>query len=279
MSAETAVKETVVTPKAETTVTPQPKQDIISKISKIEPAAPETPLNSDLDQIKDPVARKLVEEKIKNLEKGFNQKFMSLADEKKALADERAKMNQPWTPERLKQELSRPDFVQATQILQSERVPEGTGISQEQWSFLTPEEKSELLKPINDLKREVDGLKSVNQSVMRDKIDTTLKAKWEDYEPSKVDQFFQAVNERRLSDEQLIEMSWKALNFDRYIERAHKLGLEGRHSDLQEKINGSSFSGTGHTSPQEEPPKRTENESSQSFFKRLADWRSMNRPK
>lgn len=227
-----------------------------------------------LDQIKDPVAKQLLQEKITNLEKHFNQKYMKVSEDQKALEAERAKLNQPWTPEKLKAELQRQDFINSAQMLQSEQAPANAPVSQEQWSYLTPEERGEIMRPIQNLQKQVEGLQIQNQSVMRDKIDTTMKSKWGDYDPSKVDSFLGQVNNRQISDEQLIEMSWKALNYDRYVERAHKLGLEGRQIELQEKQQGSSFSsGNGHTNPQQEPPKREANESSPNYFKKLADWR------
>lgn len=275
-------KETVATPAPvakEAPVTPK-VDDLMKNISKpdqtpVQVAESEvlSQAKTELDQIKDPVARKLVEDKIRNLEKGYNQKYMSLADEKRVLEAERNRLNAPWTPDRLKSELAKQDFISSAQTLNSMRPPEGTGVSDEQWSYLTPDEKAQIMRPIEELNRKISVLETQNQSVVRDKIDTTMKSKWGDYDPSKVDQFFQTVNDRRLSDEQLIDMSWKALNFDRYVERAHKLGLEGRQSDLQEKFNSTSFSGSGNAQVQEEPPKRGESENSQTFFKRLADWR------
>lgn len=274
-------KEAEVKPVVTQEAVAKPEFNIHKEVSKPEPTPTQVDAIADaratLDQIKDPVAKQILQDKITNLEKGFNQKYMTLAEERKALESERAKLNQPWTPDKLKSELQRQDFIQSAQMLQSEQAPANAPVSQEQWSYLTPEERAEIMRPMMEMKREIDGLKIQNQSVMRDKIDTNMKSKWGDYDASKVDNFLGQVNNRQISDEQLIEMSWKALNYDRYVERAHKLGLEGRQMELQEKQQGSSYSsGNGHQSPQLDPPKREANESSPNFFKRLADWRRAN---
>jgi hypothetical protein len=287
MPPEVKKEEAVTEPSPAQTATPEKKEDLFSMISKAEPveqkpaAQTESEIlaeaKKELDGITDPAHKKILEDKIKNLERGYNQKYMQLAEERKRLEAERQSLNSVWTPERLKAELSKQDFLEAAKMLVPETAPPESGISQEQWNFLTTEERAELMKPITELKKKVDSLEAQNQmamqATMRNKIDTELKAKWADYDPLKVDTFFEKVQNRQVPDEQLFELAWKGLNFERYVERAHKLGLDGRTKDIQEKVNSTSYPGAGHAAPQEEPPKRNDGETSPSYFKRLSDWR------
>ena len=281
-------KEGIVSPVKEAVTTPEVKEDILSRVSRqevVKPASveidPVAEVNDALSKIQDPVARQILQEKLKNIDKGvgqrfnaINQKELALLERERTLNSEMAKLNLGWTPERLKQEISKQDFIQSAQSLQSSQPPEGAPVTQEQWSYLTPEERAQIMQPIEQLKREVGELKGLNQSVMRDKIDTAMKTKYEDYDPRMIDGFLGQVNNRQVTDDQLIEMSYKALNYDRNVNRAYQLGKEGRSQEIGEKQNASSYSvSSGNTTPQSEPPKREASESASTFFRRIADWR------
>lgn len=231
-----------------------------------------------IDEIKDPQAKQLVEELKKSLERGYNQKFMKLANEKKEVENLRkqleAQTNQPWTPERVQQLLRDPNFAQAASVVQQSAPPADWSGSQEEWSTLTPNEKRQFTELRNAVSQQQMQLNRMLISSEEQKI----KDKYPDYDPNMVERWYKDAAEGRIPEGQIRELIHKALNFEKYVEGGYKFGLEDRNVMLREKAGAMS---PNHVQTQTvtDVPKRAEGESSRSLFAKLARMRLANNQK
>lgn len=254
-------------------------QDIIKQVGSIKPEAEKSdepalpPVN--LDEIKDPQARAYLEKRIKEMESGLNKKFMDVASKSKEAdrikAEYEAKLNAPYTPQRIQELLQRPDFVQSAQTLQQMAPPTNFEGNQEQWSNLSEGEKQRI-QNAESLSRQTQS--QLNQILML-QIDQRISNRFPDYDSKAVDGFFKEAYEGRVPDEQLREMIHKALNFDRYVTNAYKYRMEDDATLNKDKINGVSHVGL-ETQFSDEKPKIEKGERPRDFFRRLANF-NMNR--
>ena len=230
---------------------------------------------SEIDSIKDPVAKKLIEEKLKLLEKGYNQKYMKLANERKQAEELRkqleAQTNQSWTPERVQQLMRDPNFVQSAQALQATQAPQTFEGTQDEWSALSTSEK----RTITEAKNEAIQTRQQLNRMMISMEEVKIKEKFPDYEGTSVEKFYRDAAEGRIPEGQIRELIHKAQKFDQYLERAYKFGLEDRNQMLREKANGISQQGIT-TQTIAETPKPAEGERGRNFFARLAKGRLQN---
>ena len=104
-----------------------------------EPPVEEIQTEAELNKL-DPISRAIIEKKVKDLESGYNKKYQTLATQRKEIEDLKAKLSN-WTPQRLKDELNRPDFIQSMQTLQQSAPPQDWQGSTEEWSSLNDSEK------------------------------------------------------------------------------------------------------------------------------------------
>jgi hypothetical protein len=225
-----------------------------------------------IEQIKDPEAKKLVEELKLSLEKGFNQKFMKLANEKKETEALRLKLeaqtNQPWTPERVQALLRDPNFAQSAASLQQSAPPADWSGSTEEWSTLTPNEK----RQFSELRGAVQNQQNQLNRMLISSEEEKIKAKYPDYDPNNVERWYKDAAEGRIPEGQIRELIHKALNFEKYVEGGYKFGLEDRNVMLREKSQGMSPNSV-NTQTVADVPKRAEGESSRSLFAKLAKMR------
>ena len=250
--------------------------DIIKHIGSLKPEERKDvtdpiipPIN--LDEIKDPVARAFVEKRIKELESGVNKKFMDAANQRKEAdrikTEYEAKMNEPMTPQKLKEWLNRPDFVQSAQTLQQMAPPSNFDGNQEQWSNLSDGEKQRMANTEN-LSRQTQA--QLNQ-ILQFQIDQRITNRFPDYDSKAVDSFFKDAYEGRIPDEQLREMIHKAQNFDRYVTNAYKYRQEDDTKLNRERTDGMTTTGL-ETQTAEDKPKMKPGERSGDFFKRISTW-------
>lgn len=231
-----------------------------------------------IEEIKDPQARQLVEELKKSLEKGYNQKFMKLANEKKETENLRlrleAQTNQPWTPQRVQQLLNDPNFTSAAQQVQQSQPPQEWSGSTEEWSTLTPNEK----RQFSELRQTVAQLQQSQTRQLISSEEEKIKAKYPDYDPNNVERWYKDAAEGRIPEGQIRELIHKALNFEKYVEGGYKFGLEDRNVLLREKA-GAMSPNSVTTQTVTDVPKRAEGESSRSLFAKLAKMRLSNNQK
>lgn len=213
--------------------------------------------SADIDNIKDPEAKAWAQKAYKSFEKGYQEKFQELAEVRKSL--EAKKEPSTWTPERLQQEMNKPDFVQAANnVLQTQPKDDD--------SILSESEKQKM----KNLENEVRNLKQ--QSLVSSKIvqDEQLKSKYANYNPEAVDILTADLIAGKVQATR--EHLYKVLDYDAGIRRAYELGKSDKKIDNVEKINSMSTDGktvVGDSSV----PKIEEGESNKNYFLRLASRR------
>lgn len=221
-----------------------------------------------LDDIKDPAARKIVEDKIKNLESHYNKKYQSNAEKERQLEslrqDLERKTNQPWTPQRVQEILKDQSFVQAAQTVASQQAPQGFTGTTEEWSALTESEK----KNIQELQRQVQNQNLQLNRMLITKDEEQLKQRYSDYDSEKVENFYRDVSEGRIPEIQIRELIYKALHHDDHLERTYQYAMQDKTAVIQNKINGSTQLGL-NTQTAPEPIKRAEGERGRDLFMKI----------
>ncbi len=259
----------VQTPPAEQ---PEPqKVDLITRVSQVKvEAKPEVKtedgkfnindLDAEIEKIPDPSLKSQFTEFKKSLLRGENQKYQEVANLRKQYEQKLAESSS-WTIDRLKQEMNRPDFVQAAnQILQSQ-APQGSGMSNEQWSALSDTDKAEF----NQLKQKIDILERTNWETLKTQQDAQLSQKYANYDAGAVARLTDDLVSHRVQATQ--EHLWKVIDYENAVNRAYELGLQDKNNFNQERVAGMTMPG-GNNMTQPQTIDRLKGETVQAFFKR-----------
>ena len=202
----------------------------------------------------------------KSFQKGFNQKFQEIAELRKSLEAQKQQTTS-WTPEKLQQEMNKPDFVQAAQQIIKTQNPKESGLTDEEWSTLSEAEKTKL----NKMEQELQALKQqtfLNEMRAQNLVeDERLKTKYSNYNPQAIDTITADLlaNKVKATREHL----WKAIDYEDAGRRAYELGKADKKLETQEKITSMSTTGTTVVGD-ESVPKMEEGETSKQYFLRLA---------
>ena len=265
---------------SEPVVTKEPKQDLITRVSqvKVEPVVnvekdingvpiieePKFDVN-DIEKITDPQAKEQALRAYKSFQRGFNAKFQELADLRKKL--EVTQQPTTWTKDRIRQELNKPDFIQASQEVLQEQNPPQSGMTDTEWSSLTTNEKKQwqgMQQEIANLKQQQNQQQILQNFKMQDE---TLKTKYANYDPNAVDIITSELltGKRQATREDL----HKAIDYDNAVNRAYQLGLQDGGLNKTDKLNASSYDGLSTGKPATDVPVAEKGESTNSFFGRL----------
>lgn len=246
--------------------------DIIQRQAKeIKPAQVSEPaVKISLDDVKDPVARTLLESKLKEANDAISKKFGEIGGEKAQLLREMEKLqseiNKPWTPQRIQELMIRPDFISAAQQAAQASAPENWTGTTDQWSNLSPQEQAQF----RQLAQSQRALEAQLNQMQLSQVDAKLQTKFPDYNPKDVDSFIDDALNGRISNDQLREFVYKAKNFDRHVEQGYKYGLLDKNGNIQEKLNASTNLGI-NASLAEEKVERKPGESNKNLFTRIAE--------
>ena len=258
-------------PKVEVSAQPQAQaqpevkqEDLITRVSKTKPEVKEEHTNpfglskDDYDKVQnDPTLSKFY----KSMQSDYIKKTQEVAEEKKKLAQP-----QPWTIERLQQEISKPDFIQAAQVVSSMKNPNGSGLSDAEYSTLTQTEKAQLQESIQRSKNLEGQLFQMQQKQQ----DDVLSQKYGNYAPDIVDRTIsQLVRGEIKADREVI---YKALYHDENVRNAYELGKKDAQQGLKEKQQASSPEGF-NAIPLNEPLPRIQGENDRAYFKRIGERR------
>lgn len=261
---------TVETPevKTEPVVEVKPEVDLITRVSQVkaeEKKEPEEKFNTNdletaIEAIPDPKLKEHMLGLKKSLLKGENQKYQEIAALRKQYEQKLAETSN-WTPERLQQELNKPDFVQAAQTVLKSSNPPDSGVSDEKWSSLSEAEKAEL----SQLKQKISSLEQGNWEAVKAQQDTQLKNKYVNYAPDIIDTLTTKLmrNEVKATREDL----WKVIDYENAVRRAYELGKTDKLTENKEKVNGMSFD-TGRNMSTPNTIERQKGETIQDFMKR-----------
>ena len=225
----------------------KPEVDLVSQVSGFKPEVKEEQkiqdseekfnsqeLQSEIDKIKDPTLKAQIEGLRKSLQRGYNDKFQTIAEMRKDMERQLTETNL-WTPEKIQRLLNDQNFVQAAQSVMQAQNPPNSGKSEEEWSTLTDTEKQRIL----DLQNEIFILKQQNQQNSNAQQDEMLKARYANYNPQLVSKLKDdLINNRvRATNEHL----WKVLDYDDGIKRAIEFGRKMERDLKMEKVNNFSY--------------------------------------
>jgi len=262
-------------PVQETKHSPVKTDDLLKRMSpeqkkeSASQAQEETLYNSsDIEKIQDPVAKKVVQDLYKHFEKGFNKKFMEVAEKEKAVSQrlEELTRQQEWSPERVQQILQDPRFVASAQALAQSQAPGNWTGTTEEWSALSPTEKA----AFQQLEGKVNSLLASNNKMQVAQFDNQIREKYPDYDPTQIDKFAEDFDRGQIDTAKLRELVHKGLNFERYMERTYQFGIQDGQSQFKEKLNGSTEIGSNGLTTGEDKPKMEPGEQPRNYFKRLA---------
>lgn len=226
--------QTISTQKVET---PTVKSaDILSR-SAVKTEAPkvespeEIQTQAELDKITDPTQKAIIEKKIKDLESGYNKKYQTLAQQRKEVEDLKFKMSN-WTPQRLAEELRKPEFIQSMQALQQQAPPQEWAGSAEEWSALSDSEKRQM----QEMRREQQSLQSQLAQMRQKEEDIEIKKVYPDFEPQVVDEAIEGLRTGQITASRAD--IWKVVNHDKNVEKGYQFGYEDGYKKALEKLNG-----------------------------------------
>lgn len=251
-----------------------PEVDILTKVSQFKLPVQEKienpPEQPELAAITDPVAKKAAMEAVERMRRGIQ----SSADKRIEEAQKLINQSKSWTPQRIQQELlNNPEFLSAAQMIQGQQPSNERSLTQEEYSALTDSEKAKL-NSVTNLENELKQMKNnTAQELLRSTIsqkDTTLRAKFSDYDSKAIDEA--TVNLAKLNLADVREYVYKATNYEMNVKKAYEMGrLEGQ-GKLQTKINTIAPQGSTVVNNEGIPTKNT-GESDKAFFVRLGQFR------
>jgi hypothetical protein len=268
-----------LTPTVETPIVQAPpviEKDLITKVAEFKKSQAQVTKPADnqpsffdykeIEKIPDPVARKFAEDAYKSMQSGFTKKTQEIAENKRSYEQKLQEM-QNWSPERIQKELlNNPQFLQAAQQIAQTQNPPNSGITDEQFSALTPQEKAE----IGTLKNEINSLKQVNYQAIVAQRDSQLQTKYPDYNPIQIDNTIRDLANMNPLD--IREHVYKSLKHDEDVAAAYELGKNESKNLNQIKINA--ITPNGNTVANSDGlPTREKGDTDQAYFQKLANFR------
>jgi len=237
-----------------------PKEDLITRVSKIKADAPEVEskfnvndLDAAIEGIPDPKVKEQILGLKKSLISGENQKYQELARLRKEY-EEKIAGNSTWTPDRVQQLMADQSFVKAAQDI--------VGTTQDDSSMLSESEKAR----IKALDTEIKMLKSASMRASQQQQDEVLKSRYANYDPQAVDIITADLLAGKVQATR--EDLWKVKDYESAVQRAYRLGKQDRQLDTIEKVESSSIDG-GTVTNTENAPAKEDGESDNAYFKRL----------
>lgn len=265
---------TTTAPVTGTITTTAPNDDLVTRVSKVkaevktneEIQIEEPTFNvNDIEKITDPQAKEQALRAYKSFQRGFNQKFQELADLRKKL--EVTQQPTTWSPDRIKAEMNKPDFIAASKVVLQEQNPPDSGMNDTEWSSLTANEKRQW----QGMQQELANLKQqqVQQQILQNykQQDEQLKTKFANYDSQAVDILTGELLAGKVQATR--EHIFKVLDYENAVQRAYELGKQDGNLVKQDKNNASAYDGISTGKPATDIPVAEKNESTNSFFGRL----------
>lgn len=268
-----------------------PKEDLVTRASKVsldnpqkadgdnKPSTEESKKFDvkDIDKIADPVAKKLAEEAYKSFQADYTRKTQELSQQRKEVEEIKQKLaNKSYTIDDIPKLINDPSFIQAATEYQringGQRVQSVDGdLTQEEFSYLTPEQQKlyTKTKEVEQTNQAILSKLSASETArVFQEQDMTLKSKYANYEPAKVDEIYQGMMKGTIQATR--EHLWKVQDYDEAVKRAYELGRQDRKTEMGEKLNASSTTNGVSVTQSDDVPTRLANESGPEYFKRIA---------
>ncbi len=246
----------------------EPTGDILTRVSKKKEVKPEDIAGTFkmFDDITDPAQRQKLIDREKERTADYTRKMQEISREREDLQSKLKDMEN-WTPEKVQNYLLKnPTFLQAAQQVASAQNPAGSGLTDEQFSALTPGEKNQL----SDMNRQLGELRQQNFLSAMSQRDSLLQAKYGDYESLKVNQAFNDL--ARLNPLDLKEHIYKSIYHDQHVKDAYEEGKKDASTLNQTRAQASTLPGFS-AQPASQVSPRNPKESDTAYFVRLAQAR------
>ena len=253
----------------------QAEQDLTSRASEVSLETQETEKKYDRNSFNEKLSKlpPEMQEEVKafqqTLYKGADEKFQEAARLRREAEELRQR---GWDKNSVQQLLNDPTFQAQVNELQQERQveqnPQGSGLSDEEWSYLSPKEKAMLA---NTQKMQQEDRKKMDQFFQKqewEKQDLQIKSRYKNYEPKYVDEAFNGLVSGKIQATR--EDLWKAIDYENAVKRAYELGKKDRALDLNEKVTASSPASGFNVNQSKDVPQKGEKENGVEYFKRIA---------
>jgi len=262
------VKQPVVSTPAVEGVAQAPKEDLVTRVSKLQVNKnPETTNTFGLSQEDYNIVQNnpTLLKYYKSMQADYVKKTQE-ASELKKQSETKIKEASNWTPERLQTEMNNPEFIRAANQVAGMRNPPNSGVSDQEWSALTDKEKAGM----TNMQQQLNQLQMQNWQMAQKQQDEQLKSRYANYNSDIVDTTVKDLIAGKITATR--EYVWKAQDYDDAINRAYQLGLQDKQEGLTEKQQATSIEG-GAVVPTTDVPQIEKGESNQAYFRRLADRR------
>ena len=258
-----------------------PSVDIVQRVSGVSPEKPASevvPQESDIlegsgfDRNKwnemlgklPPEQKSQLESAYKALQTGAQKKFQKASELSKQAESTRRR---PSVAELLQD----PEFVKEAQayaqMTQVQNAPANSGLTDEQWSVLSEQEKGTILS----MQQGQAQLQTQMNRILTQQEDERIKQRYKNYDSSTVDQIQHDLISGKMQATR--EHLWKVLDYEDAVNRAYKLGLQDKNQNLTEKLNSSTSPSNFNITQADDVPTKQPNENSIDYFKRIASRR------
>lgn len=239
--------------------------DLVSRVSqhkvtetKPEISEPEFDFKN-IESIKDPVAKEQALSAYKSFQKGFNQKFQELSEQRKTLEQMKQDMS-TWTPEKVQALTANEQFLKAAQSVVGVQNSKSTD---SEYSAMSETEKARVAQ----LEKELTQLKNQSYQQIKVQQDEQLKTRYANYDSNTMDMI---TNDVLAGKAQITrEHVWKAYDYDSAIKRAYELGKQDKIQENTEKVNSMSFGDSSKNVSSSEKMEPNKGESDRDYLKRL----------
>ena len=260
----------------QTSVPSQENADLTSRVSgvSLEQEQPKADKKYDRNEFEavlsklPPEAQEQVKLFQQTLYKGADEKFQEAA---RMRQEAEQLKNRGYSKEDIQAMLQDPNFVATVQQLNEEKQyaenPQGSGLSNEEWSYLTPKEKATIASANKKVEALEGKWNAYAQMQEHQKQHDTLKTRYKNYNPDAVTEIYNGLLTGKVQAN--LEHLWKALDYEAAIKRSYELGKRESTGDIQQKMNVSAPTGM-NVSPAMEVAKKDPRMSGADYFKNLA---------
>ena len=260
----------------QTSVPSQENADLTSRVSEVslEQEQPKADKKYDRNEFESvlsklpPEAQEQVKLFQQTLYKGADEKFQEAARMRQEAENLK---NRGYSKEDIQAMLQDPNFVATVQQLNEEKQyaenPQGSGLSNEEWSYLTPKEKATIASANKKVEALEGKWNAYAQMQEHQKQHDTLKTRYKNYNSDAVTEIYNGLLTGKVQAN--LEHLWKALDYDSAIKRGVEYGKKLAQGQVQEKMDVSAPTGL-NVNQNYVPPTKENKTSGADYFKQLA---------
>lgn len=261
---------------------PTETDDLLSRVTKFEQEA--SPANKSeeqidkeiyndaefrqkIDAVQDPQLKEYLIQLRKSGVRGVNEKLSEIAEIRKELqAVKEGIIPKGWSPERVKQLINDPEFLQAAQQVA------GVQPEIESDEYIPDAVKKELSELRNKVSSWEKGMTEMQKRQIQQNLErqhSELSNKYGNYDRNKVDEIRKELLEGKIQATN--EHLYKAFYHDDNVRRAYEMGRRDASKGIQEKQEASSYEGTNQIRNSDISPEKEE--TNKQFWNRIINKR------